>query len=88
MTVRDRKAGSLTILFFKLIDLMDYRTGRKVRELLICPSSFGETGFYICPRCDCVLDREFMHFCDQCGQKLDWSGYRHAKIRAHHRLMP
>lgn len=24
----------------------------------------------ICPRCDCLVDREYLRFCDQCGQRL------------------
>lgn len=26
----------------------------------------------ICPRCVNTLDREYMSFCDRCGQKLSW----------------
>ena len=26
----------------------------------------------ICPRCDCTIDREYMNFCDRCGQRLGW----------------
>lgn len=25
-----------------------------------------------CPRCATTLDREYMNFCDRCGQKLEW----------------
>lgn len=25
-----------------------------------------------CPRCKRTMDREYMHFCDRCGQKLSW----------------
>ena len=25
-----------------------------------------------CPRCRLTLDREYMSFCDRCGQRLDW----------------
>ena len=28
-----------------------------------------------CPRCRLTMDREYMHFCDRCGQKLDWSDF-------------
>lgn len=26
----------------------------------------------ICPRCAGTLEREYMCFCDRCGQKLNW----------------
>ena len=34
----------------------------------------------ICPRCHISLEREYMNFCDRCGQKLHWHGYKNAKI--------
>lgn len=30
----------------------------------------------ICPRCGIMLEREWMKFCDNCGQKLDWTEYK------------
>ena len=36
--------------------------------------------FYICPRCHVTMEREFMSYCDRCGQCLDWKGYRRASI--------
>lgn len=29
----------------------------------------------ICPRCHIGLDREYMAYCDRCGQKLSWGRY-------------
>lgn len=81
MTARDRKSGALAFLLQKITEAIDYRTARTVTELIVYQSMFGETGYYICPRCDCALDREFVSFCDRCGQKLDWRMYTHAKIR-------
>ena len=40
----------------------------------------GKTTYYVCPRCKITLEREFMAFCDRCGQKLDWRSYKKAKI--------
>lgn len=34
----------------------------------------------ICPRCDLSLEREYMPFCDRCGQKLNWDLFNHAKV--------
>ena len=81
MIARDRKTGSLAVLFAKLIELADYRTPRMVTERKVYKSMFGETGYYICPRCDITLEREFVVFCDRCGQKLDWRNYWKAKVR-------
>lgn len=35
----------------------------------------------ICPRCNVTLDREYMYFCDRCGQMLDWHDLGLAIIR-------
>jgi len=29
----------------------------------------------LCPRCRISIDREYMSFCDRCGQLLDWQKY-------------
>ena len=29
-------------------------------------------GYWVCPRCDITLDREYQAYCDRCGQCLDW----------------
>ena len=34
----------------------------------------------ICPRCNCTVDREYMRFCDRCGQHLDWALFDYAKV--------
>ena len=34
--------------------------------------------YYMCPRCQITVEREFMAYCDRCGQCLNWSGYRKA----------
>lgn len=40
----------------------------------------GGCCYPICPRCDRSLDREYVHFCDRCGQHLDWKFYDYADI--------
>ena len=37
--------------------------------------------FPVCPRCGCILDREYQDFCDRCGQALDWSVYDQAVLK-------
>ena len=34
----------------------------------------------VCPRCDCTMDREYMKFCDRCGQHLAWGAFDFAGI--------
>lgn len=37
----------------------------------------------ICPRCDNTIEREYMCYCDRCGQRLSWNGFDAAvKVRA------
>lgn len=45
-----------------------YRIPLSVTQVLL----ISETSYPICPRCDCTIDREYMNFCDRCGQKLGW----------------
>ena len=34
---------------------------------------YSHSGCYpICPRCGIGLEREYMSFCDRCGQRLSW----------------
>lgn len=32
-------------------------------------------GYPVCPNCRSSLEREFMAFCDRCGQRLYWDDY-------------
>ena len=57
-----------------------YRQKMRIREVMVFSSPvYGKIGYYVCPRCSTTLEREFMPFCDRCGQRLDWRGYRKAK---------
>lgn len=57
-----------------------YRVPMKVTELMVFRYAFRETGYYVCPRCRITMERELLAYCDRCGQKLDWRGYRRAKV--------
>ena len=58
-----------------------YRRPMRVREVMVYPTQyFGETGYYVCPRCHVTMEREYMAFCDRCGQHLNWHGCQNAKI--------
>lgn len=54
------------------MDVVSYRMPRSVRQVFRTQS--GEI-YPVCPRCDCTLDREYMRFCDRCGQKLRWEWF-------------
>lgn len=36
--------------------------------------------FPVCPQCKVSLEREHQRFCDRCGQRLNWKGYKRAEI--------
>lgn len=59
-----------------LIFQFGFRQQMPVAEVMIYSDG---TGYYICPRCHVTMDREFVDFCDCCGQHLSWKNYRKAK---------
>ena len=54
-----------------------YRLPLQVRARLVFP---GGDSFPICPRCDQSVDRDYMRFCDQCGQRLAWNLFDFAHV--------
>ena len=38
------------------------------------------TTYPVCPRCNSSMDREYMSFCDRCGQKLNWHSFEEAVV--------
>ena len=72
-------SGTLTdfSVFFQL--LIAYRTPMMVDESVIIRKALNDDLYYCCPRCQIFLARDFMAYCDRCGQCLDWSEYRNAK---------
>lgn len=56
-----------------------YRDPMMVTQMRIF-SGQNVNGYYICPRCHATMDREFMAYCDRCGQCLDWRNYEKAVI--------
>lgn len=53
----------------RLIRDLLFRTPMQIEKIIQYKS--GDS-YPICPRCDCSLDREYMRFCDRCGQRLSW----------------
>lgn len=57
-----------------------YRIPLQVTEVL---ELLHGDSYPICPRCDSTVDREYMNFCDRCGQHLGWELFDFARtIRA------
>ena len=59
------------------LDFLSYRLPMLVTELLVYSNN---DSYYVCPRCHSTLDRDFLAFCDRCGQCLNWKLYKKAKI--------
>ncbi len=54
---------------------------KPIVEIMSFRSAFGGySDFYVCPACHVTLEREFMSYCDRCGQRLDWRKYKDAKV--------
>lgn len=45
-----------------------YRKPAQVKEWI----ETGRSTYPVCPRCGIMLEREYVRFCDNCGQKLEW----------------
>lgn len=56
---------------------VEFRTPKPVAEILLL--EHGDS-YPVCPRCSISLDREYMNFCDRCGQRLDWKQFKKAQI--------
>jgi len=53
-----------------------YRLPMQVTQVIELTS--GDS-YPICPRCGCTMDREYMNFCDRCGQRLGWERFDFAE---------
>lgn len=56
-----------------LLRELGFRRPMAVTEVVYFPRC-GDS-FPRCPRCHLTIDREYMHFCDRCGQRLDWTSF-------------
>lgn len=56
---------------------LSFRAAMAVTQIRLFPM---DGAYPVCPRCQISLDREYQHFCDHCGQRLGWKGYRKAQI--------
>lgn len=81
MKLMDRPPVVLTPkLLMVLMDLASYRFAMPVTELMVFESGRRKDYYYVCPQCGITLEREFVGYCDRCGQHLDWKGYKKVKL--------
>lgn len=59
------------------LSMARYRAPMRVKE--VCQFDSGDI-YPICPRCGMTIDREYMSFCDRCGQRLGWELFDYAVI--------
>ncbi len=50
-----------------------YRIPMEIQQLRYY--TYNHTSYAVCPRCRISLDREYIRFCDVCGQRLSWKNY-------------
>ena len=60
------------------LDAVSYRVEIPVTKMRYF-RSMG-SGYPLCPRCEMTIEREYMHYCDRCGQKLGWDSWEDAEI--------
>ena len=48
-----------------------YRTKMNITNIRI----YRNEEYPICPRCGNILEREYMKYCNECGQCLGWENY-------------
>ena len=70
--------GKYYIRFLRTLQNAEsFRKPLFVKEVVVFQS--GDS-YCACPRCDSLLDREYMRFCDRCGQHLSWKMLKFAKV--------
>ena len=80
MTVKERKRSStLTDLSVCFQLMLAYHVPMKVTKAVIFLRWPKDNIFYRCPRCQQLLEREWMAYCSRCGQCLDWHSSRRTK---------
>lgn len=63
-----------TRLFIKAVS---YRIPLPVAKVIVYADN---TAYPLCPRCDSAIEREYVFFCNQCGQKLNWNLFEYARV--------
>lgn len=66
-----------------LVEAVSYRIPLPVTEIT---EYWSGDRYPLCPRCGRSLEREYMGFCDRCGQRLGWSMLQFAKVHSSERF--
>ena len=56
---------------------ISYRIPLEVAKVVMYPNGIS---FPECPRCKVTIEREYMRFCDRCGQRLGWKKFNHVVV--------
>lgn len=59
-------------------DPASFRLALPVTQIIRYPNG---SHYPICPRCGRSLDREYLSYCNSCGQHMCWKRFRTAKIQ-------
>jgi len=63
--------------FLLILDAISKHTAQSVGQIRVL---HGDDAFPVCPGCTATLEREYQHYCDRCGQALDWENYVYASV--------
>ena len=66
---------SAVLLSAEAFHQLSFRRPLKVLQVRCFPQQGWTAVYPVCPRCGVTMEREYQHFCDRCGQQLDWSAF-------------
>lgn len=80
MIVREReRSGTLTDLSVLFQLMITYRIPMAVNGVFVLRHFPKDQVYYRCPRCQQLLEREYVAYCSRCGQCLEWHSNRNIK---------
>lgn len=56
---------------------LSFRVPMRVTQVRLFPL---DGAYPVCPQCKISMEREYQRFCVNCGQRLDWKGFKQAEI--------
>lgn len=59
----------------ELLNAVSYQIPRQVTKRRTYRKGRQSTSYPVCPRCNISVEREYMAFCDRCGQRLAWDRF-------------
>ena len=57
---------------------LSYREPMKIKEIVWYQNG---NEYALCPKCNKCIEREYMEFCVNCGQKINWRRFTKATVR-------